>query len=85
MSSRARKLAKRVHLTQHQSSGTEHGCDECRGMAFRQQITRELIVKGLIASPRALVCPVCFASWIVKFGADSEGMATVAFTVPLLS
>ncbi len=85
MSSRARKLAKRINLTQRQASGTMHGCAECRSTEFRQQLTREIVTKGLVANPPLLVCPVCSASWRVKFGGDSNGDAIVSFTVPVLS
>lgn len=63
MSRFTRKLAKRINLTQHQESGALHGCEECRSTAFRQQLTREIVVKGLVANPPLLVCPGCGASW----------------------
>lgn len=85
MSSRARKLAQRIELTQRQSSGILHGCEECRSTEFRQQLTRELVVKGLISDPPLLECPRCASSWRVKFSADSQGQALVTFSVPVLS
>ncbi len=85
MSSRARKLAKRVELKAQRASGTKHGCDTCRALDFRQQMTRQLIEAGLVRSPTRLVCPVCTAIWVVQFGGDPAGEATVSFTVPVLS
>jgi hypothetical protein len=85
MSSRARKFAKRIELTQRKASGTKHGCEECRSVTFRQQITRELVEKGLVAAPPRLACPACSAIWLVRFGGDAAGQATVSFTVPVLS
>lgn len=82
MSSRTRKLAQRVKLTQQRASGTLHGCEECRSIEFRQQLTRELVKNGLVRSPPLLVCPACSASWRVTFGSDATGQATVSFTVP---
>jgi len=85
MSSRDRKLAKRVNLTQTHASGTKHGCEECRSIEFRQQMAREIVAKGLALDPPLLVCPACHASWRVRFGGDENGDAIVSFTVPVLS
>lgn len=85
MSSRARKLAKQIELTQQRASGTKHGCDECRSVDFRQQMTHQLVERGLVRSPTGLACPACSAIWIVTFGGDAAGQATVSFTVPVLS
>ena len=85
MSSRARKLAKKINLTQLRATGTLHGCEECRSTEFRQQLAREIVRKGLISDPPLLVCPACHASWRVKFGGDDKGMAIISFTVPELN
>ena len=86
MSSRSRKLAKRIKLTQLQAKASKtHGCEECRGVEFRQKIIRQLVEKGLITSPPTLICPACSAGWHVKFGSDAAGNAIVSFTVALTS
>lgn len=85
MSSRARKLAKQIELKPKQVSGTKHGCEECRSTAYRQSVARELVTKGMVRKPPPLVCYVCGAVWGVNFGGDSDGNATVSFTVPLLN
>ncbi len=86
MSSRARKLGKRIGLKREPpSDAPKHGCIECRSLEFRSQITRELFMNNLTASPPTLVCPACSASWTVRFGADASGQMTVSFTAAVLS
>ncbi len=85
MSSKARKLAKNIVLTQTQASGTKHGCEQCRSTEFRQKLTRDLVRSGAVAMPLRIQCAACEARWLVKFGSDKDGMATVAFHAPVLN
>lgn len=85
MSSRWKKLSKCVELTQTHSSGTLHGCEECRSTALRQKWARELVAKGLVRNSQPVTCGTCLATWVVTFGGDAAGYATVSFTVPVLS
>lgn len=85
MSSRARKLAKKIVLTQTQASGTKHGCEQCRSTEFRQKVARDMVRTGVFSTPTQINCAACEARWLVKFGADNNGMATVAFHAPVLN
>lgn len=84
MSSRTRKLAKRIELTQVSASTVVHGCEHCRSLAQRQSLTR-----GILAlhgtGPVHATCPQCSAKWRVSFGGDRDGNALVRFDAVVLS
>jgi hypothetical protein len=85
MSSRARKLGKRIGQVRQQTGTAKHGCVECRSTEFRSRAARELVTKELTEDPPVLVCPTCSAQWRVKFSGDSAENATVSFTSLVVS
>lgn len=94
VSSSARKLAKRIKLTERQKGDTKHGCQHCRDHEVRQELIRQIVAlhgatrdqrRGLIMDPATVTCPECSALWRVAFGADKAGDALVSFAPVVLS
>lgn len=84
MSSRTRKLAKQIELTEVRRGSGVHGCSHCRDTAQRQALVRA-IVEEHGAKQGEMTCPNCSTKWRVTFSADRDGNALVHFDKVVLS